>query len=54
MTCVHNLDHKVTNIRCEDKHLEQMSQFKLLGTKIDNNFDWDKQINKIIFPQQLP
>ena len=46
--CACNLDDKVINIRCEDKHLKQVSQFKLLGTKIDANLGLDSHINKII------
>ena len=48
LTCPHNPDDKVINIRCEDKYLEQVSQFKLLGNAVDNNFDWGNNINKII------
>ena len=45
---VHNFDDKVINIRPEDKHLAQVSQFKLLGTTIDNNLNWGFNIHKII------
>ena len=31
MTRVHNLHDKVINIRCQDNHLEQESQLKLLA-----------------------
>ena len=51
VTLIHNLDDKVINIRCDDKHLPQVSQvpqFTLLGTTVDNNLDWVNHISKII------
>ena len=48
MTRVHNLDDKAINICSEDKHLEQVPQFKLRETTLGNNLDWDNHINIMI------
>ena len=47
MTCVHNRDEKIISICCENKHLEQVSQLKLLEITIDS-LDCVNHINKII------
>ena len=44
-TLVHKLDDKVTNIRCEDKHLEEELRFKLIATALDNNLGWGNHIH---------
>ena len=48
MKRVHNLDDKAINICSEDKHLEQVPQFKLRETTLGNNLDWDNHINIMI------
>ena len=44
-TLVHKPDDKVTNIRCEDKYLEEELRFKLIATALDNNLGWGNHIH---------
>ena len=43
-----NLDDKLSNIHYRYKHLEQVTQFRVLGVTTDSNLDCGDLINRII------
>ena len=41
----HGFDQDVVKLKCKDKTLQNVNEFKLLGITIDKNLSWKKHIN---------
>ena len=47
MEKLHGFEQDVVELKCKDKTLENVSEFKLLGITIDKNLNWKKHINNV-------
>ena len=45
MEKLHGFEQDLVELKCKDKTLGNVSEFKLLGITIDKNLNWKKHIN---------
>ena len=47
MEKLHGFAQDIVELKCKDKTLENIGEFKLLALTIDKNFNWKKHINNL-------
>ena len=45
MEQLHGFEQEVVGLKCKDKILKNVNEFKLLGITVDKNLNWEKHIN---------